>query len=235
MEVLTMKTYNEILKDIEKAKKALKAAEAKQDALINEIYSAGDLKSKAATRKENNTAIIKTEQKILDLKLTIKLLKNNARIALFNEITPVITETFNKYASKPYGEKTRDKISDEIKSRAGYRCYIEYRYIHSQSIAIYTGNNDYNITLGYPGNSDLKFLDDNKIQEIKPDQLQIYYIKRNYFDDIPATIKEMKKAYKKAVEQQKILELYCNEFNFFAVDGIEPIYKDKYICANLRV
>ena len=226
-----MKKYNEILKDIEKAKKALKAAEVKQDALINEIYNAGDLKSKAAARK----AIIKADQKILDLKLTIKLLKNNARIALFNELTPVITESFNKYTGKPYGEKTRDKICDEIKARTGCRCYIEYRYIHSQSIAIYTGNNDYNITLGYPGNSDLKFLDDNKILEIKPDQLQIYYIKRNYFDDIPATIKAMKKAYKKAVEQQKMLELYCNEFNFFAVDGVEPIYKDKYICANLRV
>jgi hypothetical protein len=230
-----MKKYNEILKDIEKAKKALKAAEVKQDALINEIYSAGDLKSKAAARKENTAAIIKADQKILDLKLTIKLLKNNARVALFNELKPVIAESFNKYAGKPYGEKTRDKISDEIKTRTGHRCYIEYRYIHSQSIAIYTGNNDYNITLGYPGNSDLKFLDDNKIQEIKPDQLQIYYIKRNYFDDIPATIKEMKKAYKKAVEKQKELEILCDAFNVYAVDGIEPIYKDKYICANLKV
>jgi hypothetical protein len=235
MEVLTMKTYNEILKDIEKAKKALKAQEAKQNALIDEIYNGNDLKSKMEKRKENDATIIKAEQKILDLKITIKLLKNNARVALFNELKPVIAESFNKYTGKPYGEKTRDKISDEIKTRTGCRCYIYAEYLNSQRIEIYTGNNDYNITIGYPGNSDLKFLDDNKIQEIKPDQLQIYYIKRNYFDDIPATIKEMKKAYKKAVEQQKILELYCNEFNFFAVDGIEPIYKDKYICASLRV
>lgn len=230
-----MKTYNEILKEIEKARKALKAMEEKQDALINEVYNAADLRAKAALRKENNNAIIKADQKIIDLKLTIKLLKNNARVALFNELKPVIAELFNKYTGKPYGEKTRDKISNEIKSRTGCRCYIEYRYINSQSISIYTGNNDYNITLGYPGNSDLKFLEDNKISKINPDLLQIYYIRRDYFDDIPATIKAMKTAYKKAVEKQKELEILCNAFNVFAVDGIEPIYKDKYICANLRV
>lgn len=230
-----MKTYNEILKDIKKTYTDLKATEGKQNALIDKIYSAPDLKTKAATRQENDAAIIKAEKKILDLKITIKLLKNNARVALFNELKPVIAESFNKYAGKPYGEKTRDKISDEIKTRTGCRCYIYAEYLNSQRIEIYTGNNDYNITLGYPGNSDLKFLNDNKIQEIAPDQLQIYYIKRDYFDNIPATIKEMKKAYKKAVEKQKELEILCGAFNVYAVDGIEPIYKDKYICANLRV
>jgi hypothetical protein len=235
MEVLKMKTYNEILKDIKKTYTDLKATEGKQNALIDKIYSAPDLKTKAATRQENDAAIIKAEKKILDLKITIKLLKNNARVALFNELKPVIAESFNKYAGKPYGEKTRDKISDEIKTRTGCRCYIYAEYLNSQRIEIYTGNNDYNITLGYPGNSDLKFLNDNKIQEIAPDQLQIYYIKRDYFDNIPATIKEMKKAYKKAVEKQKELEILCSAFNVYAVNGIEPIYKDKYICANLRV
>lgn len=229
-----MKTYNEILKDVEKAKKAIKAADAKENAITDLIYNAPGFIERAEIRKEHADELKKTTNKINDLKITIKLLKNNARVALFNEITPVIVEIFNKYTGKPYGEKTRDKISDEIKTRTGCRCYIYAEYLHSQRLEVYSGSNDYNITIGYPGNSDLKFLDDNKIQEIKPDQLQLYYIKRDYFENIPATIKEMKKAYKKAVEKQKELETLCDAFNVFAVDGIERIYKDKYISPTFR-
>ena len=155
-------------------------------------------------------------------------------VALFNEIVPVITEVLNKYSGKPYGEKTRSKISEEINERCGVRCYITGKYYSSDEITIYTGLNDYNISLGYPGNSELKFLIDNKIQAVEPEQLQLYYIKRDYFEDIPAAIKEMKKAYKKAVEKQKELEILCDAFNHFAVDGIDRIYKDKYISPAFR-
>jgi hypothetical protein len=106
--------------------------------------------------------------------------------------------------------------------------------LHSQRIEVYTGSNDYNITIGYQGNSESKFLIDNKIQLIEPEQLQLYYIKSTYFDDIPKAIKEMKKAYKKAIEKQKELEKMCDDFNFYAVDGIERIYKDKYISPTFR-
>lgn len=229
-----MKTYNEILKDIEKARKTLKAAEEKEQNTIDLIYNARDLKSKIEIKKAHHELINKTNEKINDLKTTIKLLKNNARVALFHEITPVITEVLNKYAGKPYGEKTRDKISAEINERCGVRCYITGKYYNSDEISIYTGSNDYNISLGYPGNSELKFLIDNKIQAVESEQLQLYYIKREYFEDIPAAIKEMKKAYKKAVEKQKELETLCDAFNVFAVDGIDRIYKDKYISPTFR-
>ena len=229
-----MKTYNEILKDIEKTNKAIKAAEAKQQNISDKIFNAPDFITKSEIGKDHANELNKISEKIIDLNITIKLLKNNARVALFNELKPVITEIFNKYTGKPYGEKTRKKISDEINSRAGVCCYIHSEYYHSQQINIYTGSNNFNITLGYPGNSELKMLIDNKIQAIEPDQLQLYYIKNTYFDDIPAAIKEMKKAYKKAVEKQKELETICKEFNFYAVDGINSIYKDKYISPTFR-
>ena len=229
-----MKTYNEILKDIEKTRKAIKAAEIKQENILNEIYNAIDLKTKIEIKKAHADTLNKIYEKTNDLKLTIKLLKNNARVALFHEITPVITEVINKYINKPYGEKTRDKISAEINERCGVRCYIYAEYLHSQRLEIYTGVNDYNITIGYPGNSELNFLIDNKIQAVELKQLQLYYIKNDYFENIPAAIKEMKKAYKKAVEKQKELEKLCDAFNVFAVNGIERIYKDKYISPSLR-
>ena len=229
-----MKTYNEILNDIQKTRKAIKAAEEKQENISDKIFNAPGFKEKAEIRKEHANELNKISEKIIDLNITIKLLKNNARVALFNELKPVIAEVLSKYNGKPYGEKTRDKISTEINERAGVRCYIVAEYLHSQQINIYTGSNDFNITLGYPGNSELKFLVDNKIQPTEPEQFELYYISRVYFEDIPGAIKEMKKAYKKAVEKQKELETICNEFNFFAVDGIDRIYKDKYISPTLR-
>ena len=229
-----MKTYNEILKDIEKTRKATKAAEEKEQNIIDLIYNARDLKSKIEIKKEHHEELKKISEKTNDLKITIKLLKNNARVALFHEITPVITEVLSKYTGKPYGDKTRDKISSEINERTGCRCYITNKFYNSNEITIYTGSNDFNITFGYPGNSELKFLIDNKIQAIEPEQLQLYYIKREYFEDIPGAIKEMKKAYKKAVEKQKELETICDEFNYYAVEGIERIYKDKYISPTFR-
>ena len=229
-----MKTYNEILKDIEKARKALKAAKEKEDALINEIHSAAGVMGKIEARRANNAEIIKNAQKITDLNITIKILKNNARVALFNEITPVIIEMLKKYAGKPYGEKTRDKISDEIKSATGCRCYISERW-STQEINIYSDIRGYDITIGYRGNSDAKILIDNKIQAPpETEQMQLYYIKNVYFENIPAAIKETKKAYQKAVEKQKELEKICNDFNYYAVEGIERIYKDKYINAAFR-
>lgn len=229
-----MKTYNEILKDIEKARKAIKAAEEKEQNISDKIFNAPNFIARAEIKKEHATELNKISEKLNDLKITIKLLKNNARVALFHEITPVIAEVLSKYGGKPYGEKTRDKISEEINSRTGCRCYITAEYYHSQQLNIYTGSNDFNISIGYPGNSELKFLIDNKIQAVEPEQLQLYYIKREYFEDIPAAIKEMKKAYKKAVEKQKELEIICNEFNFYAVDGIDRIYKDHYISPTFR-
>lgn len=226
-----MKTYNEILKDIEKTKKALTAAEQKEKNLIDRIYDAPDLLTKRAIKNDLNAEIIKTSEKVQDLKITIKMLINNAKRALFVETVPAIITTLEKYKNKPYGEKTRDKISDEIKTATGCRCYIKNSYSDSE-INIYPTLYSYEIKIY---TRDFKILnDENKIQTPTAEHLKLYYAKE-YIDDIPAAIKAMKKAYKKAVEKQKELETICNEFNFYAVDGIDSIYKDKYIYEVFRV
>ena len=230
-----MKTYNEILKEIEKASRELNTIEEKKKTISEKIYNAPDFLTRKEIRKDHFSELAKLEEKTTDKKITIKLLKNNARVALFNEITPIIAEVFNNYIGKPYGEKTRQKISNEIFNRIACRCYIYAEYLHSQRFEIYSGSNDYNITIGYPGNSELKLLEDNKIQAVEPEKLQLYYIKSTYFEDIPGAIKEMKKAYKKAVEKQNELEKICDSFNFYAVDGIKSIYKDKPIYKNFTI
>lgn len=225
-----MKTYNEILKDIEKAKKVLKATEEKQENIINLIHSARDIKNKIEIKKEHHEQLNKLTENITDLTITIKMLKNNAKRALYVETIPAIIETLEKYNNKPYGEKTRDKISDEIKTITGCRCYVRNSYSDSE-ITIYPAAYGYDIKLY---TKDIKILNsENKIQAPTAEQIKLYYI-HDYIENIPAAIKAMKKAYKKAVEKQKELETICNEFNSYAVDGIERIYKDKYIYENFR-
>jgi hypothetical protein len=228
-----MKTYNEILKDIEKTKKALKAAEAAENVLIDKITAAPDWTTRKEIKKELNDAIIKAQEKTQDLKLKIRFLNHNKQIALFNEITPVIIKAIEQFKKKAYGEKTRTAFSDYIKDVTGCRCYISNSYTNSE-IKIYIGQYSGDITIGTP--EGVKILNnDNRIQQISADGLRLYYINNIYFDDIPAAIKTMKKAYKKAFEKQKELEKICDEFNFYAVDNIEHIYKDKWIYEKFTV
>lgn len=227
-----MKTYKEILKDIEKTKELLNVATQKEKELADKIYNAPDFLTRRELRNELNDEIIKASEKVQDLKVTIKLLNNNAKIALFNEVIPAIVETLETYKNKPYGEKTRETISNVIRTKTGCRCYISSRYTNS-NINIYPAEYGKEITAGTKDG--INILIDNKIQPVKAEDITPYYINTNYFDNIPAVIKEMRKKYKKAYEQQKELEKICDEFNFYAVDGIERIYKDKYIYDSWRV
>ena len=59
--------------------------------------------------------------------------------------------------------------------------------------------------------------------------LTIYYDSKEYIENIPKRIKELKKLYKKAYEKQQELEKICNEYNNLAVGNIKNIYKDKNI------
>ena len=229
-----MKTYNEIKKDIEKTKKVLAAMNAERDALygkfVDAIKSAPDILTRKQARENKQTtldAIAAIDKKIIDLKATLKFQQHNSKIALYNETLPAALEIINSYAGKPYGEKTRSKISDAIQAKTGCRCYISNGYYNSE-IKFYPGLYGNEITAGTADG--VKILNaENKIQAITADNVKLYYISNKYFDDIPAAIKAMRAAYKKAVEAQKALEACCDTFNVYAVEGIERIYKDKYI------
>ena len=69
-----------------------------------------------------------------------KILDHNARIALLVEYFPIIIEVLNKYAGKRIGEKTKDKIREEINERTGVSVWIEDNYSRGK-ITIYHRNN----------------------------------------------------------------------------------------------
>lgn len=189
--------------------------------------------------KELKEKWIKAEETTLNLRLTIRILQNNARIALSHEVMPILLEVLVKYKGKPYGEKTSAKIAQEVEERTGARAYIISKY-NQDAISIYPPQgfeNTYSITVGPCYNTETKeyprILIDNKIQVLPLECFSAWYIKPEYIEDIPAVIAEMKAYHKKAVEMQKELSVICSAFNQYAVEGIECIYADKRICERM--
>ena len=234
-----MKKFIDILEEVEQTNRAIKAAESKENELIENCMKIDNLKERYEAKKNAENDMIKASEEKKDLQITIKILKSNAKIALFNEVIPVALEVLKKYAGKPYGEKTKEKISDEIKEKTNCRFYITSRW-DSYSFDIYPMDgfgNDYNITCGskYTNGERKPLLIDNKIQLITFDEIELYYISREYVEDIPQRIEDLKTAYAGAVAKQEELKAACDRFNALAVGDIENICSDKHIYTNMTI
>lgn len=234
-----MKKFIDILEEIKQTRKAITAAEARENELVESYMKICDLRERHEARKAAENDMIKASAEKKNLQITIKILKNNAKIALFNEVLPVALEVLAKYSGKPYGEKTRQKISDEIKEKTNCRFYIGSRY-GSDSFEVYpvdTFGNDYNISCGtdYTDGSKKPLLIDNKIQLVTFDEIGLYYIAREYVADIPQRVEAIKAAHAEAVAKQEELKAACSRFNALAVGDINHIYYDKHIYTNMTI
>ena len=228
-----MKKFNDILKDVNKTYKKIKELDEKTEELQNTYLNIMDIKERREKRKTVENEMIRLEEKKKDLQITIKILNSNAKIALYNEALPVVLEVLAKYKNKPYGPKTEKKIRDETKEKINCSFYISDRY-NSQEyhiIPLEYSCNTYNIECGpqYIDGKQKKLLDDNKIQALELNDLTLYYSSKEYIDNIPKRIKELKRLYKKAYEKQQELDTLCSKYNSLAVGNIKNIYKDKNI------
>lgn len=234
-----MKTFNEIQKEIENTYKLINKKKEKLDQLIDTYSSIKDIKEKVKQHKAVEKDMCKLNEEIKDLTISIKILNSNAKLSLYNEALPVVLEVLAKYKNKPYGPKTEEKIRDEIKEKINCSFYISDRY-NSQEYHIipleYSGNT-YNIECGakYIDGKQKKLLEENKIQVLELSDITLYYASKEYIDNIPKRIKELKRLYKKAYEKQQELDALCSEYNSLAVGNIKNIYKDKNIYPTMEI
>ena len=234
-----MKKITEILKEVNKTYQTIKKVEEKSKELQNTYLTIMDLKERHEKRKAVENELVRLEEKKKDLQITVKILNSNAKIALYNEVMPEVLEVLAKYKNKPYGPKTEEKIKDAIKEKTNCSFYINARY-GSQTYNImpleFSGNT-YNIECGSKciDGKQKKLLDENKIQALEFDDITLYYTSKEYIDNIPKRIKELKKLYKKAYEKQQELAAICSEYNNLAVGNIKNIYKDKNIYPNMDI
>ena len=234
-----MKKFADIIKEVNQTQKKIKEVEEKSKEIRNTYSNIMDIKKRHEKMKTVENDIAKLEEKKIDLQITIKILNSNAKIALFNETMPVILEVLAKYKNKPYGPRTEEKIKDEIKEKTKCGFYISKRY-SSQEYHIsplkFNGNT-YDIECGtkFIDGKQKNLLEDNKIQVPELNDLTIYYSSKEYIDNIPKRIKDLKRLYKKAYEKQQEFAALCNEYNNLCVGSIKKIYKDKYIFPNMEI
>lgn len=234
-----MKKFNEIIREVKQTQQKIKEIEEKTKEIRKTYLNITDIKKRHEKMKTVENEIIRLEEKKEDLQITIKILNSNAKIALYNETLPVVLEVLAKYKNKHYGPKTEQKIKDEIKEKTKCGFYISSRY-SSQEYHIFPLefiSNDYNIECGtkYIDGKQKNLLEDNKIQVPELNDLTLYYYSKEYIDDIPKRIKDLKRLYKKAYEKQQELDAICSDYNSLCVGSIKHIYKDKNIYPNIDI
>ena len=234
-----MKKFNAIIREVNQTQQKIKEVEEKTKKFRNTYINIIDLKERHEKRKIVENDIAKLEEKKEDLEITIKILNSNAKIALYNEVLPVVLEVLEKYKNKPYGPKTEEKIKNEIKEKTKCGFYISVGY-SSQEYHIYYlefNCNTYDIVCGtkFIDGKKKNLLDDNKIQAPELNDLTLYYTSKEYIDNIPKRIKDLKRLHKKAYEKQQELEKICSEYNSIAVGNIKKIYSDKHIYVNMDI
>lgn len=234
-----MKKFNAIIKEVKQTQQKINELEEKTKQIRNTYKNIMDLKERHEKMKIVENDIVKLEEKKKELQITIKILNSNAKIALYSETLPTVLEVLAKYKNKSYGQKTEQKIKDEIKDKTGCGFYISERY-SSQEYHIFPLefiSNDYSIECGtkYIEGKQKKLLEDNKIQVPELDDLTLYYSSKEYIDNIPKRIKDLKRLYKKAYEKQNELAAICSEYNSLTVGSIKNIYKDKNIYPNMDI
>lgn len=218
----------------------IKALNAKINAIVDGVLTVENLKAKAAGDataaekiRKGDDEIKAAQEKVKELTLINKYLKDNARQALFAEVMPVIKAEFAKFAGKPYGEKTAEKIKSAIKARTNCAVYIERGYIEQLHI-IPLNEQGYSNCTGY-GSGDfdiyppfiknegyIKMLPDNKINIAAFDNMKLSNCKP-YNDDIPGTIEELKDAFAAIQEAAKNLEEAAAVFNSLKPSSVDHI------------
>lgn len=134
-----MEKYNKILDQIAREAAQIKKKEAQIEALEyeQERKNALDQYDKTKDKKylelykdlhkgaENNAgAIAKISKSIFIQEIKIRILKENARASLFADGWKAVSEALRPYDGKQYGEKTAEKIRDQVKA-AGYYFYFK--------------------------------------------------------------------------------------------------------------
>lgn len=219
-----MKKYTEILTEIKKARAAItdtaKTEKELERIALLEIRKTGSDEAFTEARKSYEAAAKKYEKEVSNnetQKIKIEILKDNAARAWFAENIAAICEVWNKYEGKAYGEKTAQKIREEIKNKTGVNVYFGNKY-DDANIRVYFGYesgapfHDLEFLPIWNGGERQPALVDNKIVKINPEKMRVYCC-GEYVEDVNTHIKELKKAHAAAVKAEKTLDNAISKYN----------------------
>ena len=211
-----MKTFEGILMDVHNAMKGIVDINRE----IEEILNGYDLPVRRD--KEKNKQLVALNNQLRDIRITLKFLKNNARVSLYKSAMPVIVETLMKYKGKPLGEKTKEKIYKECQDKTNCwisissREYMEEIHIGSKR----TCDTTLSVTVRVSYNK--RLLVENKIQELTVDDFVLCGA-GEYIEDVPDRIVELKECLHKAADAYEVYIKLTKEYNRLGAGIIRPL------------
>lgn len=203
-----MKIYKQVLRLIQINSNSIKKLEetvTNSPTYYSEITHAklsGDaerVEELEAKQEEQNKKDRKTCEKIEALQLENAFLRDNLEVSIIAEALPLIKKAFEPYEGKQYGEKTRDKIHEELR-REGFSVWLD-GFMNRDTINI-TPLNDQGFTNGMMtvklhSHYEAPYItSDNKIQL----QGAEFRNATPYHENIKEAVRALKKAYKKHEE-----------------------------------
>lgn len=202
-----MKKYTEILKDIAAARAGMvDTAKSEKDFTRNAMiiarksgtdaeFDAAEAAYKAASEKY--AAECKHNE---DLQMSIEILKDNAAQAFFVENIETICNIWNKYAGKPCGEKTAEKIRKELFETLGVRIWASNKYSDACITCYFDAGAPFRsleFCTKRPNGEVVPALINNKIQPLSPEVFRVYNCGA-YVDDVAAHVQAIREAHDKA-------------------------------------
>lgn len=218
-----MKKYLEIMEEIKTARAAMtdtaKTEKEIERAAFMETARDGSPEEKEKAREKFRAACDRLTEETArnnDIKIKIEILKENAKQALFSENIGTICEIWNKYENKPHGEKTAQKIRDEIKAATGHRVYIGNKYDNA-NITIYPGAGMHadEITIcpiwnggeRYPATNN-----NNRIVKIDAEKMRVCYC-GEYVENVNNHINALKEAHAGALAALETYRAAIDKYN----------------------
>lgn len=158
-------------------------------------------------------------------KIENKILKDNARRMLFAEVIEKILDIWNSYKGKPYGDKTKEKIRNQIKEATG--CWA---YFHGNELSLSVAHDVDNALSMYFGYRDGDiytrggFIDDNnKIREVAVEDVTLNYC--HEYEHNPHELAERIYEKKKVLEAELVAyQQKLSEFNKMLPSTCEHMY-----------
>lgn len=201
----------ELIKGKEQNEKMLiKAYEDKHN--CSPIQARKEMKKLDDTLEEIQNEIIQLYVEIEKLEQINTVLLSNYRYAVYKAVMPVICEVMNKYLGKRVGEKTTDKIKNEVYEKTGFRFYWSFAYsTYKINIGLGAGFSYHDdITLYVTWNNveynHYGFFE----EELTEDKVEFY---DNYIEDVESYVNEMKEERSKLKQAMENLNEMIDKYN----------------------
>lgn len=222
MNTTAMKKYAEILEAIAAARAGMiDTAKTEKDLTRKAMLVArvsgtdAELNAAEAAYKAAGEKFAAECQQNEDLEMTVEVLKDNAAHAFFNESIGTICGIWTKYAGKPRGEKTADKIQKEMLNALGVRVWIGNDYGNAKITCYFDRESKapfQSLEFGTINGEKIPALVDNKVQPLSADMFRVYNCGA-YVDDVAAHVQSLREAHEKALEAEAALTNAVSAYN----------------------